>query len=70
MPTILITALGGTGRLRVPPRSWEGTGTVPRSYRSSRMKNRRLATRYDVGKTAGRPETVAERDQHRPTLGR
>jgi hypothetical protein len=29
-------------------------------------KNRHPATRYDVGKTARRPETIAERDQARP----
>ncbi len=29
-------------------------------------KNWRPATRYDVGKTARRPATIAERDQARP----
>ncbi|MFJ4428968.1 hypothetical protein ACIP24_39995, partial [Streptomyces bobili] len=29
-------------------------------------KNRRLAPRYDVGKTVKRPETLIERDQARP----
>jgi hypothetical protein len=29
-------------------------------------KNQRPAVRYDVGKTTGRPDTIAERDQVRP----
>ncbi|WP_371572383.1 NF041680 family putative transposase [Streptomyces sp. NBC_01314] len=40
--------------------------TRPGPGRPLGSKNRRLATRYDVGKTVKRPETITERDQARP----
>ncbi|MFF3277550.1 NF041680 family putative transposase [Streptomyces chrestomyceticus] len=45
---------------RAPKPNRPGPGRPPGS------KNRHPATRYDVGKTARRPETLTERDQARP----
>ncbi|GAB2954714.1 hypothetical protein GCM10023080_012000 [Streptomyces pseudoechinosporeus] len=45
---------------RAPKPNRPGPGCPPGS------KNRHPATRYDVGKTVKRPETIAERDQVRP----
>ncbi|MYW04129.1 hypothetical protein GT354_38780 [Streptomyces sp. SID3343] len=40
--------------------------TRPGPGRPLGSKNQRPATRYDVGKTIKRPETIVERDQARP----
>jgi hypothetical protein len=45
---------------RAPKPNRPGPGRPPGS------KNRYPATRYDVGKSVRRPETIAERDQVRP----
>ncbi|MFD5919602.1 NF041680 family putative transposase [Kitasatospora sp. NPDC058201] len=45
---------------RVPKPNRPGPGRPPGS------KNRQPATRYDVGKTVRRPETISERDRTRP----
>ncbi|MFZ3494745.1 NF041680 family putative transposase [Streptomyces sp. 5.8] len=45
---------------RAPKPTRPGPGRPPGS------KNQRPATRYDVGKTVRRPETITERDQARP----
>ncbi|MGE6723734.1 NF041680 family putative transposase, partial [Streptomyces niveus] len=44
---------------RAPKLNLPGPGRPPGS------KNRRPATRYDVGKTTRRPESITERDQLR-----
>ncbi|MEV6765649.1 hypothetical protein AB0N16_34450 [Streptomyces sp. NPDC051105] len=48
-----------TGRWKAGDRDRPGPGRPPGS------KDRHPATRYDVGKTARRPETIKERDQVR-----
>ncbi|MER5669257.1 hypothetical protein ACFWCY_55030, partial [Streptomyces mirabilis] len=45
---------------RAPKPSTPGPG------RPLGSKNRRLATRYDVGKTVKRPESITERNRLRP----
>src|ERR1044072_6623581 len=61
----------GQPRVQEPPPELALPGPCTETHRPAPgrppgSKNRHTATRYDVGKTAKRPETITERDQVRP----